>query len=116
MMFYYCTAKYIEKIIVSASTQYNNTFRFFQNIEHCPFEGVIAQNGVDFTQSTKLDKESLSSVITCLSSTTTGLKVTLSKIAVNKAFETSEGANDGSTSAEWLALVNTKTNWTISLV
>jgi hypothetical protein len=36
--------------------------------------------------------------------------------AVNKAFETSEGANDGKTSTEWETLIGTKTNWTIAYV
>ena len=50
-----------------------------------------------------------------LSTTTTGLTVTFSKTAVDKAFETAEGANDGSTSPEWLALVATRPNWGIGL-
>lgn len=64
----------------------------------------------------KLSKPSITSIINCLSTTTSGLTVTLSKTAVNNAFETSEGVADGSTSQEWLNLVATKTNWTISLV
>lgn len=77
---YNCTAKYVKKIIVSEKTLYNNTFRYFRNIEHCPFEGVIAQNGVDFTQSTKLDKESLLSVITCLADKTADTSGTVWKV------------------------------------
>ena len=53
--------------------------------------------------------------MTKLTDTASGKTITFSKTAVNKAFETSAGANDGSTSAEWLALVGTKPNWTISL-
>jgi hypothetical protein len=58
----------------------------------------------------------LTNIVNALSTTTTGLFVTLRKDAVNKAFETSEGAMDGSTSDEWLALAATKANWTISLI
>lgn len=54
-------------------------------------------------------------VITALSSTATGKTLTLKKTAVENAFETSEGAADGSTSDEWTTLLGTKTNWTISL-
>ena len=55
-------------------------------------------------------------VITALSSTATGKTLTLKKTAVENAFETSEGAADGSTSDEWTTLLGAKTNWTISLV
>ena len=65
--------------------------------------------------STKLSRASVTSIINALSSTTSGLSVTLSKTAVNKAFETSAGAGDGSTSAEWQNLIAPKSNWTISL-
>ena len=64
---------------------------------------------------TILNKISITSIIDHLSVTTSGLTVTLSNTAVNKAFETSDGANNGSTSTEWLALVATKQNWTIAL-
>lgn len=63
-----------------------------------------------------LNKESITNVINALFSTATGQTLTLNLAAVNKAFETSEGAADGSTSDEWKALVATKTNWTISLI
>ena len=83
-------------------------------LSHLIVEGTIGQNGFDAKWS-PLDKESLISIVNALSSTTTGLTVTLSLNAVKKAFETIEGANDGDTSPEWLALAATKTNWTISL-
>lgn len=63
-----------------------------------------------------LSKESILSVFNALSSTATGLTLTLNLAAVNTAFETSEGAADGSTSEEWATLIATKPNWTISLV
>ena len=66
--------------------------------------------------STKLSRASVTSIINALSTTTTGLTVTLSKTAVNKAFETTAGAGDGSTSAEWQSLIAPKSNWTISLI
>jgi hypothetical protein len=81
----------------------------------CPFEGVIGSNGIDLHWSTKLSHDSHVSIFNALSTATTGLTVTFSRTAVNKAFETSEGANDGTTSAEWLALVAAHNNWTISL-
>lgn len=62
-----------------------------------------------------LSKDSILSVFNALSTDATGKTCTFKKSAVNSAFETSEGANDGSTSDEWTALVATKTNWTIAL-
>ena len=63
-----------------------------------------------------LTKASLESVMTHLSTTASGQTITLNSSAVNKAFETSEGAHDGRTSAEWLALRDARTNWTISFI
>ena len=92
-----------------------NAFTECKNLEHIIFDGVMAGTGLNMKWSTKLDKESITSVINALSTTTTGLTVTLSKTAVDNAFATAEGAADGSTSAEWLALVATRSNWTIAL-
>lgn len=66
-------------------------------------------SSVGFQQSTLLTKKSILSIFNALSSTVTGLTLTLSKTAVTNAF--------GSTTAtEWTNLVATKTNWTISLI
>jgi hypothetical protein len=59
-------------------------------------------------------KSSIISTINALSQSV-NYAITLRLESVNKAFETSEGAMDGSTSDEWLALAATKANWTISL-
>lgn len=100
-------------------TQYNLTFNQCYALEElnieCVGDGCIAGDGLTFTDCTKLNKASITSVINALSTTTTGLTVTLSKTAVNNAFATAEGAADGSTSVEWLALVATRSNWTIAL-
>lgn len=104
----------IERLIISENTVLaNSTFQYATQLKHAIFVGIIATN-INLSDS-PFDKESLTSIINTLSTTTTGLTVTLSLTAVNKAFETSEGANDGSTSAEWLALVATRSNWTIAL-
>lgn len=67
-------------------------------------------------QYSPLTKASITSVVNALSSTATGQTLTLKLSAVNTAFETSSGAADGSTSAEFAALVATKTNWTITMI
>lgn len=87
---------------------YLTEFRFLEG-------SVVAGSGLSF-QWSPLSHDSIVSVINALSNTTSGLSVGFSKSAVNKAFETSAGAADGSTSAEWQSLIATKNNWTISLV
>ena len=106
----------IQKIILKndGSQAAPNAFTSCSNLTTLTIEGTIGQNGFDLHWS-PLDKASIQSVINALSTTTTGLTVTLSRAAVNTAFQTATGAMDGSTSAEWLALVNTRSNWTISL-
>lgn len=106
----------IERLICSENTTfYANTFSYDGELVYVGFEGVLATSGLNLSYSEKLNKESHIKLINILSSTTTGLSITLSSVAVNKTFETSSGANDGSTSQEWLDLIATKSNWTISL-
>ncbi len=100
---------------VTEKTSYSTPFGGCSKLEEIRFNGTIGKNGLSFKDSTKLSKDSIESVINALSSTTSGLTVTFSKTSVNKAFETSSGANDGSTSTEWTTLVASKSNWTISL-
>lgn len=91
-----------------------NMFTESKELKDLTIEGCIGKT-LDLHWSTLLTHDSLMSVINALSSTTSGLTLTLSTTAVNNAFETSSGAADGSTSAEWLALKATKSNWTITL-
>lgn len=100
----------ISKLIVSENTVFaSNTFTSDAKLTEIIFEGVIAQNGLNLQWSEKLSKVSIESIISCLSTTTSGLSVTFSKTAVNSAFGSAE-------SDEWKALIATKSNWTISLV
>ena len=108
----------IEKIILRDDGSQTVTSMFTSNhnsLKEIRFEGVI---GTSFNMSTcpALSKETIESIISHLSTTTSGLTLTLKKTNVNNAFETSSGANNGSTSAEWTALIATRSNWTISLV
>ena len=97
------------------SQQVANMLYYNSNLKTLEIEGTIGQNGFDVKWS-PLNKASLTSVVNALSSTTTGLTVTLRLAAVNTAFETTAGAADGSTSEEWTALIATKPNWTINLI
>ena len=105
----------IEKLVLSEKVYPYSSFLNCYELKNLTIEGTIGQNNFNVQWSTKLSKESIISIINALSETTSGLSVTLSKTAVDKAFETSEGAADGSQSEEWTALEGTKTNWTISL-
>lgn len=101
----------IEKIILKddGSQTYEGMFAYSSTVVNVTFEGVIGQNGFNMQWAHKLSKASITSIINALSTTTSGLTVTLSKTAVTSAF--------GSTTAdEWLNLIATKNNWTISLV
>ena len=104
----------IDEFYPSVNTKLSGTFNGCNNLTKAIFMSEIAVAGLDMRNCIKLNKESLDSVMNNLSSTTTGLTVTLPLQAVNKAYETSEGANDGSTSAEWLAKVAEKPNWTVA--
>ena len=100
----------IDELIVSEKNVFSGAFLNCNELVNLTISGVIGQNGLDLKASTKLSKASIESVVNALSTTKTGLTVTLSATAVNNAFE------GGSAGSEWLNLIATKPNWTISLV
>lgn len=103
----------IEKLITKESVAYASTFLECIKLEHIIIEGTI---GTDINMAQcPLTKASITNVINALSTTSTGKIATFKKSAVDTAFETSKGASNGSTSEEWLALIATRKNWTISL-
>ena len=112
--------EYIEKIILKndGSQKFTSSYSFgtCPKLKEIRFEGVIGTSDFNISTAKGLSKESIISIINALSTTTSGLSITLSATAVNNAFATAEEASDGSASAEWLALIGTKSNWTISLV
>ena len=115
-MFYNCNSLVrIPKLIVTKNTTFSDTFKLCSALEDITIEGEI-NNDINFADSTKLLKKSIANIIGCLLGSSSGKTLTLSKTAVNKAFETSDGENDGIHSDEWTELVATKSNWTISLV
>lgn len=95
---------------------YSNVFTNCTKLVNLTVEGIIGKDGFNVQWSTKLSRKSIESILSCLSKETSGLTVTLSLAAVNKAFETSENALDGSSSREWTALVAEHTNWTVTLI
>ena len=113
--FEYSYIRQIPLLRIDENTTFSNTFRDCTKLKDVIMEGTIGQNGFDTHWSTAVSKASIKNIIECLSTTATGLTVTLSKTAVDKAFETSTNAVNGSTSNEWVALIATRNNWTISL-
>lgn len=103
-------------LTLSDDFEYSSTFAACHKLKNLTIGNKITKKGFDVQHATELSKDSIISIINALSDTTTALTVTLSKTAVNNAFETAEGNADGSTSEEWAALIATKQNWTISLV
>lgn len=97
------------KLKADGSQAFTSTFENCKDLENLTIEGTIGQNGFNVQWSTKLSKASIISIINALSTTTSGLSVTLSKTAVETAFGSTE-------SEEWIALINTRSNWTINLV
>jgi hypothetical protein len=89
----------------------------FQNcaeLEYLRIEGTIGQKGFNVQWSTKLSSASIVSIIEALSTTTSGLTVTLSQTAVNSMVFPIVG-NKG-TYNSWTELEQSRTNWTISLL
>lgn len=98
--------KIIRKLIVKSTTAYTNTFVGCADLENITFSfanldifNKYIGNDISFADCVVLSKESITHIqnLTYNSEIT----VTFSLAAVNKAFETSSGANDGSTSEEW---------------
>lgn len=107
--------KSIEELTIGKDASFNDAFAHSNVLEKLIIKGCIGGNGFNTQWCTKLSKDSIISIINALSTSTSGLTVTLSQTAVNRAFATATGAENGSTSEEWLALAATKSNWTISL-
>lgn len=110
----------IRKLIVAPQTfPPPATFSGAKKLVNIIVEGTISLDNYlpDLSPCTLLSKDSIKSIINALEYVDgTSATIRLSLTAINNAFETSEGAADGRTSTEWLALIATKPNWTISLV
>lgn len=115
--FHYSRIVTVDKLIIKddGSTVFTDTFSGQTYLENISFDGVIGQT-LNMGSCQKLTKASIESAMTHLSTTATSKTATFSKTAVDNAFATSSGANDGSTSAEWQALKDAVPNWTISLI
>lgn len=97
----------VEKLIVKESLVFNLSFRSCKALVNITIEGTIGQNGFDIHWSTKLSADSLKSIITALSTSTTGLTITLPTTA-QANYEAVYGTGS------WATLTATKSNWTIA--
>jgi hypothetical protein len=100
---------------VAEGTTFVSVFNGCPKLKNIKIEGTIGQNGLDFSSCVELSADSIISIITHLSDTAQGKKLTLSRTAVDKAFEEGEGANNGSQSREWDYWYGSKQNWNIVL-
>lgn len=120
----------IELLKLNENTKINTqTFDSLPELQNVTIEGNIS-GSITLGQSTKLTKDSITSIINALWSGASGKTLTLSRTAVDEAFKwyggyrddngewvTSEylGTEEGSGN-EWYPLEATKPNWTITLV
>lgn len=100
----------IHKLIVTEKVAFTNTFDGCESLKNIVIEGIIGNN-FNIGASPLLTLESITSIINALSQSTTNKTLTLSKTAVQNAFETTDLDN----STEWTTLKNSRSNWTITL-
>ena len=106
--FSYSTGLIELEIIITSTTPFmNTTFNRCDSLKKLRITGTIGQNGFDIHWSTKLSADSLKSIVNALSTTTTGLTVTLPSTAqANYEAEHGEGS--------WDSLTAGRNNWTIA--
>ena len=115
-LFYSCTnLTTIDGLVFSEETKgFNGMFHNCAALTSCSASGTLAET-LDISKCTSLNKASITSFINILSTTATGKTLTLSKAAVNAAFEID--TDDTSTypeGSEYYNLINSKNNWTIA--
>lgn len=99
--------KTIEGVKFAPDVVFNTTFHNCPSLMHIIIDGNIAANGFNVSSSTKLTAASLESIINALSTSTTGLTVTLPSTA-EANYDAVKGAG------AWDSLVATRSNWTIA--
>ena len=87
----------------------SDSFRDCLELQNLTIEGTLLRGGLDLQWSTKLSRDSIISIITALDGDVSNQTITLSLTSVDNAFD------GGSTGYDWLNLIATKSNWTISL-
>ena len=96
---------------------FSDTFTNCTELENLIILGTIEHDGFNVQWSTKLMKDSIISIFMALSTTTSGLSITLSKTAVNNAFGID--VDDEATYPEgspYYELRHLRDNWTINYI
>ena len=108
----------IDKIILRTGSkgEFDNAFPGCTALKNVTFVGKITKTGLNMSTCPNLSKDSIENIIDCLDEDASGQSITLSEAAVDKAFESDEGNNDGTSTVNWLIMTNKRPNWTISLV
>lgn len=99
--------KSIDKVTFKNGVTFNTTFNNLKMLEEIRIGGTISGSGFDIHWSTKLTADSLKSIIQALSTTTTGLTITLPTTA-QANYEAVYGAGS------WETLTASRNNWTIA--
>ena len=97
----------IDKVTFKNGVTFISTFFSTPNLEEIRIGGTIGGNGFNISASKNLNAASLESIINALSTTTTGLTVTLPTTA-QANYEAKYGTGS------WSVLVATRSNWTIA--
>lgn len=105
---YFC--EIIDEVILNEQNTFNNSFRYCPSLEEIRITGTIGQNGFNIRWSSKLTAASLYSIVNALSSTTTGLTITLPTTS-----EANYNANPPEDAPQtWAELIATRSNWTFA--
>lgn len=99
---------------MTADSKVNQMFHMCYKLAEVRFKGTLKVS-LSLIKAQQITKESIDSVVSCLSDDTSGKWVSFNEKRINSLYETSEGAADGSSSAEWQTVVDRKPNWTFTL-
>ena len=94
---------------------FTDTFRACSALREVRFQGSI-KGDLPLGGCPLLSADTLNNILGLLSDESTGKTITFSAACINARYETSPGANDGSTSEAWASIVASKPNWTFALV
>lgn len=106
----------VDSITINENATVNRLCGNCAALQNIQVLGTIGNSGIDLAASSKLSHDSIASFVNALSKKGSGKSITFSQDSVNREFETQNGLCDGSTSEEWLNLIATRANWTVSLV
>ena len=103
--FGYCSKMHTLRMIVAEQNTFNMAFQAMYALVNVFVTGKFGSS-IDFQWSKLLSKDSLTSIVSALSTNVSGQSATFSQEAVDNAF----------TTEEWNELVATRPNWTFALV